>query len=116
MINSLEKLERRLTREAAAFGNRKADHKAGSRQLVWKICGLTGLPPTAEGFRTRAAGRLRRMLAAQRRWARTAHPAYDLNRHLSIREALAVLEDTGTILVENDKDRISSWISGPQNA
>ena len=113
MISSLEKLERQLAREAAAFGRHKAGCKADPRQALWKICGLTGLPPTAEGFQVQAAGKLRRMLAAQRRWARTAHPAYDLNRQLSIREALAVLEGNEATLWQNGKGRISSQISGP---
>ena len=113
MISSLEKLERQLAREAAAFGSRKTEHKAEPRQALWKICGLTGLPPTADGFHSKATEILNRMLAAQRRWARTAHPAYDLNRHLSIREALAVLEGNEATLWQNGKGRISSQISGP---
>ena len=92
MTSSMKKLERRLAREAAAYGARKASTATNPKQVLWKICGLTGLPPTADGFHSKATEILNRMLAAQRRWARTAHPAYDLNRHLSIREALAVLE------------------------
>ena len=116
MISSLKKLEQRLAREAAAFGNRKTDQKAFSGHTVWKICGLTGLPPTEKGFHAKAVDRLRRMLAAQRRWARTAHPAYDLNRHISIREALEALESAGAIQVESNKGRMPSRISGPKNA
>lgn len=92
MTTSMKKLEQRLAREAAAYGARKASGATSPKQVLWKICGLTGLPPTEEGFHAKAAHTLRRMLAAQRRWARTAHPAYDLNRHLTIREALSALE------------------------
>ncbi|WP_075995825.1 hypothetical protein [Salaquimonas pukyongi] len=93
MASSLENLEHRLAHEAAAFGKREARGGANSGQLTWKICGLTGLPPTAAALRRKAIGKLRGMLAAQRRWARASHPAYDLNRHLAIREALAALEN-----------------------
>ena len=92
MTSSMKKLERQLAREAAAYGARKASTATNPKQVLWKICGLTGLPPTEKGFHGKATHLLRRMLAAQRRWARTAHPAYDLNRHLTIREALAALE------------------------
>lgn len=92
MTSSLENLELRLAREAAAFGKREPGGGVNIRQLTWKICGLTGLPPTAAAFQRKAIGKLRGMLAAQRRWARTRHPAYDLNRHLAIREALVALE------------------------
>ncbi|MCB1387002.1 MAG: hypothetical protein KDJ80_13795, partial [Nitratireductor sp.] len=72
MTGNMEKLEQRLAREAAAYGARKTATKTHPRQALWKICGLTGLAPMEEGFHVKARDRLRRMLAAQRRWARIA--------------------------------------------
>ena len=113
MAGSLKKLEEQLAREAAAFGAHRARQPTDPRHAMWKICGLTGLAPTVEGFHAKAAGVLRQMLAAQRRWARMAHPAYDLNRHLSIREALATLEDGMCGTTQNGTGRMPGRTCGP---
>ncbi len=84
--DELTRLEQRLKEEAHLFRSRLRSVECAAQELERLVCGLLRVS-TCDLLSGETLGRLKRMRAAQRRWARSGHTAYDPNRHILLDRA-----------------------------
>lgn len=87
---TLVSLEKRLLAEARSFKQR-ANTLADADSLLAQTVRTLLRDPGCKLSATTTLLRLERMRAAQRRWSRGRHPAYDLNRHILLERTCKAL-------------------------
>jgi hypothetical protein len=81
---TLTALETQLRQEAASYLGRSVAVETTPQWVEKQVLRITGCQISKIGTAP-AQERIQRLLAAQARWSRSRHPAYDLNRHITLK-------------------------------